>query len=187
MWNSPVSTIPHIEWRGESEGFKDGLGKFESLEEYLILFWPLVMMRKIVRITNIYTGRSNMKNGILGGPRWVYLIVSKLKSWFAIVIFMGLKKIPNQMLHWSSIDMFHSQEIGSIMCIRRFGNILRYIHFVDNARITINKDEPSYSEIAKCELSVCEHNALYFQYWQPKQNFTIVEMMVKYCGRRKPI
>jgi hypothetical protein len=99
MWNSPVSSIPHVEWRGGSEGFKDGLGEFESLEEYLMLFWPLAMMRKIVRMTNLYAGRSNGKNGTVGGAKWVYLTVSELKSWFGIVIFMGLKKIPNQRLH----------------------------------------------------------------------------------------
>ena len=61
MWNSPVSSIPHVEWRGGSEGFKDGLGEFESLEEYLMLFWPLDMMHKIVHMTNLYAGRSNIK------------------------------------------------------------------------------------------------------------------------------
>ena len=45
-----------MEWRGGSEGFKDGLGEFESLEEYLMLFWPLDMMRNIVRMTNLYAG-----------------------------------------------------------------------------------------------------------------------------------
>ena len=64
--------IPHVEWRGRSEGFNDGLGEFESLEEYLMLFWPLDMMRKIVRMTNLYAGRSNGQNGTLGGPERVY-------------------------------------------------------------------------------------------------------------------
>jgi hypothetical protein len=187
MWNSPVSSIPHVEWRGGSKGFKDGLGEFESLEEYLMLFWPLNMMRKIVRMTNLYAGRSNGESGTLGGPKWVYLTVSELKSWFAIVILMGLKKIPNQRLHWSSTDMFHSREISSIMCRRRFEDILRCIHLVDNDHITTNKDEPSYSKIAKCEWLVREHNALYSQYWQPEQNLTIDEMMVKYCGKYSPI
>ena len=85
-----------MEWRGGCEGFKDGLGEFESLEEYLMLFWPLDMLRKIVRMTNLYAGRSNGKNGKLGGPKWIYLTVSKLKFWFAILIFMGLKKIPTK-------------------------------------------------------------------------------------------
>ena len=56
MWNLPVSSIPYVEWRGGSKGFKDGLGKFESLEKYLMLFWPLDMMRKIVRMMNLYAG-----------------------------------------------------------------------------------------------------------------------------------
>ena len=69
------------------------------------------------------------------------------------------------MLHWSSIDMFHSREISSIMCRRGFEDILRCIHLVDNDHITTNKDEPSYSKIAKCEWLVREHNAMYSQYW----------------------
>ena len=79
MWNLLVSSIPHIEWRGGSEPFKDGLDEFENLEEYLMLFWPLAMMCKIVRMTNLYTGRSNGKNDTLGGLKWIYLTVSTLK------------------------------------------------------------------------------------------------------------
>ena len=48
MWISPVLSIPYIEWRGVSEGFKDGLGEFESFEMYLMLFRPLATMCKIV-------------------------------------------------------------------------------------------------------------------------------------------
>lgn len=40
MWNLTISSIPHVEWRSGSEGFKDGLGEFENLEEYLMLFCP---------------------------------------------------------------------------------------------------------------------------------------------------
>lgn len=67
MWNLPVSSIPHMEWRGGSKRFKDRLDEFESLEEYLMLFWTLAMMRKIVHMTNLYTGRSNGKNDTLCG------------------------------------------------------------------------------------------------------------------------
>ena len=85
-----------MEWQGGSEVFKDGLGEFESLEEYLMLFWPLDMMHKIVHMTNLYAGRSNGKNDTSSGPKLVYLTVSKLKYWFAIVIFMGLKKFETK-------------------------------------------------------------------------------------------
>jgi hypothetical protein len=73
------------------------------------------------------------------------------------------------------------------MCRRRFEDILRCIHLVDNDHITTNKNDPSYSKIAKCEWLVREHNALYSQYWQPEQNLTIDEMMIKYCGKYLPI
>jgi hypothetical protein len=34
---------------------------------------------------------------------------------------------------------------------------------------------------------VNEHNSLYAKYWQPEQNLTVDEMMVRYMGNRSPI
>jgi len=156
---------------------KENFDEFQSVDNFVMLFWLLAMMRKIVHMTNLYAGRSNGKDGTMGGTRWVYLTVSKLKSWFGILILMGLKKILKQRLHWSSNDMFYSREISSVMSRRRFEDILRFVHLVDNDRIAKNKDEPNYSKISKCEWLVNEHNALYSRYWQPEQNLTIDEMM----------
>lgn len=68
------------EWRGGSEGFKDGLDEFESLNKYLMFFWPLSMMRKIIRMTYLYVVRSKGENDTLSGPKWVYLSMYELES-----------------------------------------------------------------------------------------------------------
>lgn len=100
---------------------------------------------------------------------------------------MGLKKFQTKSLHWFSIDIFHSREIGSIMYRKKFEYILRCINLVDNDRITTIKDEPRYSKITKCKWLVCEQNAFIYQYWQTEHNFIIDEVMVKYCEKYSPI
>ena len=71
------------------------------------------------------------------------LSVEELQAFFGILIIMGMNPLPSMRLYWSVDKKFHNDRVASIMPLKRFFKILRFLHLNDNASRP-NKGEPNY-------------------------------------------
>jgi hypothetical protein len=126
-----------MEWTGGAEGMRDLLSDCTCPLDFFLLFWPVDILRTIVQMTNLYAASRYDDGSIRGSHRWYRLTISKLLSFFGVLMLMALKKVPFVRLHWSRkySDLFRTPVIRNAMSRNRFEDILKCIHLVDNKEV----------------------------------------------------
>ena len=59
--------------------------------------------------------------------KWTKLTVNELKIWLALVIYMGIFKLPSIEDYWKLDDIYPTHEITNLMSLFRFQQISRMI------------------------------------------------------------
>jgi len=91
---------------------------------FLKLF-PETLLEHISFHTNLYATQA-------GNP-YTPTTTNEIKHFFAINMFMSLKKLPSYRDYWSSATDFHDNFISKITPVNRFRLILSNLHFNDNS------------------------------------------------------
>ena len=108
------------------------------------------------------------------GDLWTDLTVEELKAFFGIFIVMGIKKLPALNMYWSENEMLGCPWIIKTMSCKRFTEIIRFLHLVDNA-LMIQKDQPGYNPLFKIT-PLLDHLKIIFSRWySPKQGLSVDE------------
>ena len=95
---------------------------------------------------------------------------------------MGIVKLPNLALYWSTDDFFANHGIKKTMAKSRFEEISSYLHFSDSsrepARGDANYDRPfKVRSVLDYVRNKCENN------FKPTKNISVDEGMVGFRGR----
>lgn len=73
-------------------------------------------------------------------PKWKDpkkdLIIPELKKYFAVVMYMGVHKLPNRQKCWHRSGIFQSDFVRSCMTLQRFNAITSCLHHTNTARLT---------------------------------------------------
>ena len=64
------------------------------------MFRPLSMLRTIVGKTNRYATEVDGNGDSRGGANWESLTVAGLKTFLAVILYMGMKRQPNIRSYW---------------------------------------------------------------------------------------
>ena len=62
----------------------------------------------------------------------LYIIVEELRAFFGFCILMGINHLPSIDDYWSRDHHYHYAPIADRISRKRFRDISRYLHFVDN-------------------------------------------------------
>ena len=85
-------------------------------------FMTKPMMNAFVVYTNLFTLRE-------GPVDWVNLDFKEFKKFVAIILFMGICKLPTRKDYWYGIEK--QAFVTSLMSYQRFSSILRCMHYID--------------------------------------------------------
>lgn len=103
------------------------------------LFWPDIVVDRIVRETNRYATivlPPKKPCGAVwtkGCPSWEPLTPDAFQAWMGILVYMGVVDLPNRRLYWSQKhDVLQCKYIPRIMSCKRWEAITRCLHLVDN-------------------------------------------------------
>lgn len=177
----PVDILPL-----EFEYFREGsLPNYEVPDDLT----PLDIFEKIISLdvinyiaeeTNRY-GDSKRAQTPPGGKssQWIHTDATELRNFFAIVIVMGLNKVPAIHLYWSKNPQFRNEFILSTMPRDRFLAILRNIHFCNNNDPQLNKDVRTYKVQHILDLIIKNFQNCF----NPGRNLVVDESMVPFRGR----
>jgi hypothetical protein len=136
------------------------------------LFFTHIILNLIVENTNEY---AKFKNTGEGRP-WTELILSELKIFLAILIYMGLFKMPSIEDYWNNLPQYPQHPITRYMSLLRFQQIKRFLH------ISPVDSEKSYW-FSKLEPLATHIQSALKKYYIPSSNIAIDEIIARFSGR----
>jgi hypothetical protein len=97
------STTFHRAWLGCIHPY----GRLPSLVGLFEKFWSKTLQRRIGQETNRYASEiiDDEECRTRGGLDWTPLGVAEFRTYLAICLFMGVKKLPSIRLYWSRENM----------------------------------------------------------------------------------
>lgn len=110
------------------------------------------------------------------------LSVEELKAFIGILVIMGFNSLPSLRLYWSTDTNFRSSRISSIMPLKRFLKVLRYLHISDNENMP-QKGEPNFDKLYKVRPLISYLRNSFLNAYNPNRNMSVDESMVAFKGR----
>lgn len=149
-----------------SNDFVFDLPDSDSPLDFFHRFFSADILLDIVDNTNLY---STQRTG-----KCIQMTLEELKDFLMILLIMGIVNMPSYLDYWS-IEFRYSQ-VADVMPLKRFEQIRRNIHFVDN----IISDEDRYCKIRPF-IEKIRRNCLATE---EETKFSIDEMTIPYKGTK---
>jgi len=167
---SPVDVCPFVQPSGlavQTSGDSDDL---------FSLFFTPTLVRSIVEETNKYAARS-----LQGKPDTWSTTEEEIRAYFGFCILMGMVRLPEIRDYWSSSDTFHYSPIASRISRKRFEEISRYIHFVDNESLTA-RGSPGYHRLQRVKPIIDALRERFSAVYKPGCQLSVDEAMIPFKG-----
>ncbi|XP_028042586.1 piggyBac transposable element-derived protein 3-like, partial [Bombyx mandarina] len=150
----------------QSNDFVFDLPNTDSPLDFFYRFMSPDILIDIVDNSNLY---STHRTG-----KCMQLTIEQLKDFLAILLIMGIVKMPSYLDYWST--EFRYAQVADIMPLKRFEQIRRNIHFVDNTY----PDEDRYYKIRPF-IEKIRRNCLSTE---EEMKYSIDEMTIPYKGTK---
>uniref|UniRef100_A0A3Q3MT12 PiggyBac transposable element-derived protein domain-containing protein n=1 Tax=Mastacembelus armatus TaxID=205130 RepID=A0A3Q3MT12_9TELE len=150
--------------------------------ELLQLFFTSTVLQTILANTNTF-GAMNVPDG---QKSWKDFTMEDLYGFLALVIYMGIVKVPKLSDYWSRSNIYSLPLPSRIMSRKKFQKLLRFLHLSDPKTDADNdkkKGTPAYDRLHKIKplygqmVESCKAN------FHPFQSISIDERMVKSKAR----
>ena len=138
--------------------------------------WDLIVVE-----TNRYA-RQKLSTSPEHLANFVPVTRAEIKAFMGINIIMGIDKLPQIALYWSSDDYFGNQGIKKVMSKNRFEEINAYLHFNDSS-VEPARGTPGFDRLYKIRpiftsiLGNCQTK------FKPTKNLSVDEGMIGFRGR----
>nr|XP_055061721.1 piggyBac transposable element-derived protein 5-like isoform X4 [Misgurnus anguillicaudatus] len=144
--------------------------------KFLRLFFVRKLLHGIVSNTNVYRKKYQRV-----GAQWDKICMKELKSFIALIIFMGLFKCSSLQDYWRESEFFGLCFPGRIMSYQRFLSIARTLHLSSSSEDEENKrrkGKSAYEHLGKIQPMYQVIREACKTYFHPFQNLTVNERMV---------
>ena len=158
-----------INWRLSYNQLRNPVNFFQ-------IFFDQNLMETIMRQTNMYQPQ-NPQSSSSHMASWVDVSVSELYVFLAITILMSQVKKHKIREYWSTDPLIETPIFGTIFARDRYDSLLRYLHFVDNEKVS-SSDRLSKLGSVLDDLKTKFSGAMY-----PYQNLVVDESLMLWKGR----
>ena len=135
-------------------------------------------MKLIVEQTNLYQQQCQAKG--LNHLPWSALTVPEFKTWLGLLLSMGIVQKAGRIAeYWSLHAATATPHFGLTMSARRFSQIMRFLHFVNNEDPTVDKSQKTF-KIQHVVDYLCRR---FREVYVPEREVAIDETMLKAKGR----
>jgi hypothetical protein len=182
-------TIPVGDQSVESWTFPDYTGQTQSdkatparasAASYFLLFFCDLLLNNFISQTNAFAEASKHK-------KWKSLNIEEFKRFLAVIIFLGVNKVPRMKMAWTKGSPFFNGFISNIMKWHRFRAILSCWHWQNNygmsetERRAKNKANGFWSVDGYCNLL----SERFTSYYWGDQCICIDEQCIGFKGRHR--
>ena len=105
----------------------------------------------------------------------------EIRAYFGFCIMMGLVRMPEIRDYWSKDPTFRHSPIAEKISRKRFEEILRYLHFVDNRSLPARGD-PGYHRLQRVKPVVDALKGRFLAVYKPGPNLSVDEAMIPFNG-----
>ena len=148
--------------------------------DFLALFTPQ-LLQHIVNETNRFAALCLSSTHAGSPPIW-RTTEDEMKAFIGFAIHMGVQKLPDLYDYWSCSELLHSFPIASRIPRKRFLELRRYLHFVDNSSLA-GRGEEGYDRLGKVRPIIDALRQSFLTSYSPHRECSIDEAMVKFKGR----
>ncbi len=154
-----------------------------SPQDLFSRFFTDAVWDHIVVETNRYANSFGLNNP--DGRTWTDTTVEEMKAFVGLLICMGIVRLPRLELYWSSqFSLIKTPGISTIMPLRRFEQIWRFLHLTDN-NLEIAYGQPGYDKLFKVRKLLDLLCPRFESEFELHQSCTIDEAMIPFKGRLK--
>lgn len=189
---SPIEINPEFNWQqhenarvfhnfeertGPQKRYLGEVSVLQLFEEYFIPeVWTL-----IVNMTNLNAATKHANDN--DNHKWNDTSIEEMKTFFGLVIAMGIMKLPRLELYWQKkYWIFDIPSFNKIMSRNRFSQIWRFLHFCDEANIPA-ADDPNRDKLFKVRPMLDLLLPRFQSVYVPSKNISIDESMIPFKGR----
>ena len=136
-------------------------------------------------ICEVITVQSNLfAEEVLGDKyvEWEKITVEELRAYFGFMVLMGLVPLPAIDDYWRRDPLLHYSPIADRISRKRFREIHRFLHFVDN-RTLLQHGDPGYDRLGKVRPMIKMLQERFLEVYQPHCEVSIDEAMIPFQGR----
>lgn len=142
---------------------------------YFALFVNTSFLNLVVTASNLYAVQSNSE---------LNLSIPELQAVMVILIIMGFNVLPSLTLYWSENENFHNKRITDILPIKRFFQIIRFLHLNDNMKMP-PKSSSKFDKLYKLRPMIKYLNTVFPEMFSPSRFMSVDESMIAFTGRTK--
>ncbi|XP_016103244.1 piggyBac transposable element-derived protein 4-like isoform X2 [Sinocyclocheilus grahami] len=145
--------------------------------QFFQLLFPKKMWQTIVVHTNDYGAKCQGRKGKV----WDYICHKDLKSYIALVIYMGMFRCSSLTDYWSVSEHFSLSFPAKIMSYKKFLSISKALHLSDSKedeKNSFRKGTAAYERLGKIQPLYQVIREACKTFFHPYQNITILERMV---------
>lgn len=148
--------------------------------DYFTLFLTPDILQLMVDETNLYATQEVLSSN--AGPKsrmhnWEPTNVNEMKSFVALLGYMGLVVAPRIADYWSTTDLYQFSFPRKMMSRNRFEILLKFWHFNDKST------EDKRNRLAKCERILNMFIKNFQEAYTPGRKVCIDESMIPFRGR----
>ncbi|XP_067298047.1 piggyBac transposable element-derived protein 4-like isoform X3 [Pseudorasbora parva] len=169
---------PHIDFTPAQEPGPQILqNRCSSPLQFFQLLFPKTSLQTIVGHTNDQGAKCQRRKGKM----WEYICQNDLKSYIALVIYMGMFKCSSLTDYWSVSQHFSLSFPAKVMSFQKFLSISKALHLSDSREDALNsvrRGTAAYERLGKIQPLYQVIREACKTFFHPFQNITIVERMV---------
>ncbi|GFO07652.1 PiggyBac transposable element-derived protein 4-like [Plakobranchus ocellatus] len=158
-----------------------GVSATSSAFDFFSLFFTPQLLQHIVEQTNIYAQWRQEKDG-KEDKYWKPVSAGDIRIYLATQYMMGIHKLPEYSMYWSSDDRLRVAGIAEPMGKSRYEKIHQYFH-LNHPEHEAKKGEPGYDPLYKVRPLLNHILARAKQLYYPSQQLSIDEGMIGFRGR----
>ena len=171
---SPVATRvdvrPFVQPVGPTVAMPDN-----PLDTFMLFFTPEII-DLLVRETNRYASQC------LEGTQTLWSTdVKEMRAYLGFCILMGIVREPEIRDYWSQSELLHYSPIAGRISRRRFEEITRYFHLVDNTTLP-QIGQPGYNRLKKVQDVLDLVRKQFLAVYCPHATISVDEAMMPFKG-----
>ena len=168
-----------------SPGRKAAIEDVSDVLQFFRLFLTIQMLEAIVGETNRRAEQllQNTQKPQARIRKWTDIDQDELLVFMSLIIYQGIIRKPEVEMYWTVKPLLETPYIRSIMSEKRYGMILKCLHFVDNSTLPTTFPHPGERSFAKIKPFFQSVVHQFSTVYVPNQDIAIDESLMLWKGR----
>ncbi|XP_044141537.1 piggyBac transposable element-derived protein 4-like [Bufo gargarizans] len=182
IWAPPDNYVAQVPNFTADAGTHVNTTGFREIDFFKLFFTDNLISLMVVQ-TNLYANQFIAMNPTtFHAPKWTPTDAGEMRTFWGIVLSMGLVKKPSIRAYWSTDILYHNPMYRAAMSRMRFEAIMKFIHYNDNTRCP-PQDDPNFDRLYKLRPIISHFNSRFAELYTPDKHIVVDESLVNFKGR----